>query len=236
MGYVFSEKGISADPQKVAAIKNATRPENASELQSLLGLANYCSRFIPGFSTMVKPLRELTTNGTTWKWNDKAEKVLEELKESISAACVMSYYDQQKETEVLVDASPVGLGAILTQNSKAGGTEVTQYASRALTPVEQRYSQTEREALAIVFGCERFSLYLLGKPFVVVTDHKPLVPIFNNRQFNPPARIQRLSLRLQQFNFTLKYHPGKTTWQTTCLDIQHLRYYPLRLKTTEKNT
>ncbi len=173
IGYVFFEKGISADPQKVAAIKNATRPENASELPSLLGLANYCSWFIPGFSTMVKPLQELTTSATTWKWNDKAEKVLEELKESLSAACVISYYDQQKETQVLVDASPVGLGVILTQKNKAGGTEVIQYASRALTPVEQRYSQTEREALAIVFGCECFH-------YIVWENHLSLLLTINH--------------------------------------------------------
>ncbi len=60
------------------------------------------------------------------------------------------------KNEVLVDASPVGLGAILTQTKQPGGTEVIQYASRALTPFERRYSQTETEALATVFGCEHF--------------------------------------------------------------------------------
>jgi len=86
---------------------------------------------------------------------------------------------------------------------------VISYASRALTPVEQRYSQTEREALAIVFGCEKYHLYLLGSKFTVLTDHKPLLPMFNNPHATLPARIERWVLRLQQYNKTLTYRPGK---------------------------
>ena len=76
------------------------------------------------------------------------------------------------------------------------------YASHALTPVEQRYSQTEREALAVVFGCERYHLYVMGSRFTVVTDH-------NNPQSNQPARIERWTLRLQRYDMTVVYRPGK---------------------------
>ncbi len=102
----------------------------------------------------------------------------------------MSYFDPLEDTEVIIGASPVVLGAILTQHGDAGLRIIT-YASRALTRVEQRYSQVEREALGVVFGCEKFHLYLNGSPFAVITDTKPLVPLYNNPRSNPPARIDR---------------------------------------------
>jgi len=99
---------------------------------------------------------------------------------------------RDKDTEITVDASPVGLGMILAQtNPDTGDKHVVAYASRSLATVKQRYSQTKREALAVVWGCEYFRLYIYGKPVTVVTDHKPLVAIYNNPQSKPSARIER---------------------------------------------
>ena len=122
----------------------------------------------------------------------------------------MAYFDPEKDTELIVDASPVGLGAILTQKTCDSEKKIVAYASRSLSPVEQRYSQTEREALACVWACERFHLYVYGAPFTLITDHKPLVHIFNNPKTKPPARLERWNLRLQPYNFTVRYEPGKT--------------------------
>ena len=107
-------------------------------------------------------------------------------------------------THLLVDASPVGLGALLTQNDR-----VVAYASKSLTAVEQRYSQTEREALAVAWGCNHFRLYLLGAHFTVLTDHKPLVSIFNKPGSNPPARIANWIFKLQNYDYTVIYRPGE---------------------------
>ncbi|GFR87771.1 retrovirus-related Pol polyprotein from [Elysia marginata] len=107
----------------------------------------------------------------------------------------MACFDPKKEAEILVDASPYGLGAILTQQGK-----VVCYASRALTDVETRYSQTEREMLAVVYGVDKFHMYLYGSPdFTVSTDHKPLLGII--RSMKPcSARIEwrlRYALSIQ---------------------------------------
>lgn len=119
----------------------------------------------------------------------------------------MSYFDPSKDTELAVDASPVGLGAILSQTQN-GQRCIIAYASRALSDVETRYSQTEREALAIVWSCEHFHLYLYGHPFTLITDHKPLELIWNNPRSKPPARIERWGLRLQPYNLTIQYKKG----------------------------
>ena len=122
----------------------------------------------------------------------------------------MAYFQPSLRTELLVDASPTGIGDILTQreNSVNATPRVICYASRALSDVEKRYSQIEREALAITWGCEKYHLYLYGKPFSVITDHKPLVKMFNDPTHQSPPRIERWILKLQPYEFTVEYKPG----------------------------
>ena len=112
------------------------------------------------------------------------------------------------QTRIVADASPVGLGAVLT-HQQGGVCRVISYASRSLSEVECRYSQTEKEALALVWASERFSMYVTGQKFELETDHKPLERIYS-RTSKPCARIERCVLRLQGFNFTVVYRPGKT--------------------------
>ena len=135
------------------------------------------------------------------------------MKEALTSNSVVAYFDPKKATEIIVDASPVGLGAILTQKGiqpdGSISSHVCVYASRTLSDVERRYSQTEKETLAIVWGCEKFHLYIYGAEFNIVTDHKALEIIFNNPNSRPPARIERWSLRLQNYDFTVKFKPGK---------------------------
>ena len=204
-GYIFGDEGISADPRKIDAIRNAEVPANASEVRSFLGMTNYVGRFIPNYSTITAPLRKLTRGNEPFIWGDNEQKAFEKLKNDLMSDKVMAYFDPKKETTMVVDASPVGLGALLTQEGK-----IIAYASRSLTDVESRYSQTEREALALVWGCKHFHLYLFGHTFKLISDHKPLEMIFNNPKSKPPARIERWRLKLQQYSFEVKYKPGKT--------------------------
>ena len=97
----------------------------------------------------------------------------------------------------------------MTQRNANNVTSVVALASRALTAVEQRYSQTEREALAITWAVSHFHLYLYGGPFTVITDHKPLMPLFNNSNAKPSLRLERWILTLQAYDYTVQYQPGK---------------------------
>ncbi len=120
----------------------------------------------------------------------------------LTSETVMAYFDPSKETEVTTDASPVGLSAILSQTTPGKqDRKIVAYVSRSLSDVETRYSQTEKEALAIVWAVERLHLYLYGKRFTLYTDCKPVQLIFGNPKSQPksqpPARIQRWNLRLQ---------------------------------------
>jgi len=202
-GYVFNKSGMSPDLKKVRDIQNLKTPTDQSTVRSLLGMTNFFARFIPDYATLTEPLHQLTKKNIQWEWSQKHDNAVSVLQAALSSAPVLSYFNIEKDTEVYVDASPVGLGAILVQDGRT-----VAYASRALTNVEQRYSQTDREALAVVWSCERFHLYVYGKPVKVFTDHKPLVHIYGNPRSHPPARIERWAMRLQPYDATIIYRAG----------------------------
>ena len=119
----------------------------------------------------------------------------------------LAYYDPEKPTSIFVDGSPVGLGAVLTEEDTLT-EEVTPiyYASCPLTSTQSRYPQIDREALSIYWAIKRFHLFVYGTEFKVITDHKLLVSLFNNPSSKPSARIERWLLDLQQYRFTVGYH------------------------------
>ena len=113
---------------------------------------------------------------------------------------------------VQADASQRGLGACLLQEG-----EPIAYASKSLTDTETRYANIERELLAIVFACQRFNTYVLGMPFTVESDHKPLEMIHQKSLASAPPRLQRMLLQLQRYDVTIRYRPGKEMLLTDAL-------------------
>ena len=169
----------------------------------------YVGRYIPDLATLAAPLRELTRKSVTFNCSKKQEDSFIAIKALMSSSETLAYFDREAETSVVADASPVGLGAVLIQ-SKEGVDRIVAYGHRNLSEVEQRYSQTEREALSLVWACEHFNIYLLGTHFKLVTDHKPLTHIFKNSNSKSTPRLERWSLRLEPYNFEIIYKPGES--------------------------
>ena len=207
MGILLSEKGIGPTEERVRALQEAREPETASEIRSFLGLANYSSRFIPHFATLTEPLRKLTRKDVSFHFGPEQKASFELLKRSMVEAGTLAYFDKSASTKVVADASPVGLGAVLMQNQDGAWVPIC-YASRSLTECERKYSQTEKEALALVWACERYHAYIYGMKFDLVTDHKPLEVIYGPRS-KPSARIERWVIRLQPYDFRVVYAPGQ---------------------------
>ncbi len=208
-GMVFSAEGISPDPNKVAAIRNAAPPSSVKDVRSFLGMATYCVKFIPNFSHLSEPLRKLTTKNAQFRWTECEQRAFDNIKNALTSKTVMAYFDQTKQTELVTDASPWGLSAILAQkSSKYSDRRIVAYVSRSLSEVERKYSQTEREALAIVWAMERLQIYLRGGKFTLYTDCKPIELILGNPKSKPPARIERWNLRIQDFDLDILYTKG----------------------------
>ena len=171
-----------------------------------MGLVNFSAKFIPNHATVAEPLPQLTRKGVVFKWDKDQREAFKALKETLASAETLAYYDKDAKIRVIAKASPVGLVAVLAQDQN-GQWRPAYNTSRSLTAVERRYSQTEREDLALVWACERFHVYLYGKNFELETDHKLLEVIYSSK-FRPSARIERWVLRIQPYEFTVTYRPG----------------------------
>ena len=168
-GAIFNKNGIHPNPQIVEEIKSLPSPTNITELQKVLGIITYIAPFIPRLSDLAANLRELLRKGTDNDWNDSHQKLLQEIKDLICKEMLLHYYDPSKKSVIQVDASSRGLEATLIQEGKP-----IAFTSKSLTEIEQRYTNTKRELLAVVFSCERFHTYIYGCAFEVESDHKPL--------------------------------------------------------------
>ena len=155
-------------------------------------------------STITHPIRELLKSDNKYSWGEPQIKAFSEIKQVLSAAPVLAYFDVNKPVTITCDASQSGLGALLLQDDKP-----IAYASRALTDPETRYAQIEKELLAVVFAFTRFHQYVYGKEVKVESDHKPLESITKKPLSAAPPRLQRMLLQLQRYTFTLVYKPGK---------------------------
>ena len=209
-GVKFSKEGMSLCASRKEALMNSTPPKNASEVASFLGAAGYSARFIRNFSAIAEPLRELThlKKNERFAWKEKHQLAFDELRRALKGNAV-AYFNPNSETQVEVDASPVGLGAVLVQKHPDGSNRVVAYARRSLSQLERKYSQVEREALAVVYGCERFHLYIYGKPFKIITDARAIAFIYGNPAPRVPARIERWGPRLLPYQFEITHKPGK---------------------------
>ena len=212
LGHIISSEGIKPDEEKVKAIVALKAPENVSQLRSVLGMVQYLGRYLPNLSEETKPMSELLKSDVAWRWGEAQKKSFEKVKKLVTTTPVLAFYDHHKETYISADASSYGMGGYLSQKQSDGTIKPVAFCSRTFTPTEVRYAQIEKECLASTWVCERMSHYLTGlESFHLITDHKPLVPLINNRDISQtPLRCQRLLLRLMRFNARAEHHPGKS--------------------------
>ncbi|XP_014665236.1 PREDICTED: uncharacterized protein K02A2.6-like [Priapulus caudatus] len=208
-GNVYTDQGMKPDPKKVADLRAMPEPVNKTELHQFLGLMTYLSCFIEDYSTKSAALRDLLRQDVDFIWEAHHQKVFENLKNTVSDNSLLRYFNPKKETYLQCDASLRGLGAALLQPSDDDKLKPIAFASKSLTPTEQRYACIERELLAVVFGVQRFHMYLYGRTFTAITDHKPLVMILDKPLAAAPPRLQRLMVKLQGYNLRIVYRPGR---------------------------
>lgn len=205
LGHSCSADGVKPDPSRVSAVRNYPRPKNIKQIQSFLGFANYYRKFIPNFSKKVANITKLLRKNVEFKWSEACEKEFIEMKDLLISSQVLAFPDFENEFILTTDASLEALGAVLSQ--KQNGVErPIAFASRTLNSTEQRYSATERELLAIVWGIRNFKCYVYGRKFTVYTDHKPLTGEINLKETT--SRIARFQDKLEEYMVTIKYKPG----------------------------
>ena len=208
LGHDVDKTGIKPAKDKIKALLEAPAPTSISELRTTLGAFGYYARHIPNFSTLVEPLRKIV-NETSFSWPSEAQVAFQKLKHMISDSSALAPFDISLPIIVSTDASNVGLGATLSIVDPQFGVRTVEFASKRLTDSERKFSTTEKEALALVWACERWRAYLLGRRFTLETDHEPLRMIFSKKGFDRMSlRLARWATRLMAFNFEVKYKRG----------------------------
>lgn len=201
VGHKLTDQGVKVSDEKVRAILEMPEPENINHVRTLLGMVNYTMKFMPNLSAVTEPLRQLIKQGNNrdFHFDEMHKQSVEKLKKMMTTAPVLKYYNMTEPITVTCDASQSGLGCAILQ-----GDRPVAYASKALTDTEYAYAQIEKELLAICFAFNKFHTFLYGRSDITVeTDHLPLVRIFEKPLYQVPLRLQKMRMRLQQYDFKL---------------------------------
>ena len=212
LGHRVDAEGIRATPEKISAIVNAPQPENVQQLRSFLGLLNYYRKFLPHLATILQPLNELLQKGKKWNWTIGCTQAVNTARDLLKTSNLLTHYDSTLPIRLATDASQYGLGAIISHVLPNGMEKPIAFASRTLSVSERNYSQIDKEALAIIYGIQKFHKYLYGRKFVLITDHKPLTSILGPKKSVSAvaaARLQRWALLLAAYNYDIEFRSTK---------------------------
>ena len=210
LGHQISCTGIKKLPAYIQKVKDFPKPQTVKELRRFLGLVNFQRKFAPKCGEIGKPLFRKTGGKKTAviKWDNEMEEAYENLKDLMAEEIELTFPDYSANAsplEIFVDASLFGIGVCLGQKQE-GQFKVIAYASTAFDDAQQKYSTIERELAAIRYGVKSFHAFLIGQPFILHTDHQPLVYLHNMRIID--SRLARTLEDLADFNFKIVYTPG----------------------------
>ena len=192
LGHTISRDGISKGP-KADAVTNMPAPSNVSQLRSFLGSVQFYNKFLPDLSTISEPLYHLTEKHTKWKWEEPQQDAFQKLKQMLTNNTVLAHFDPSCPVGISCDAWESGVGAVLFYRYKDKSERPIANASKTLTDAQKRYPQIQKEALSIIFALKKYHQFLYGRPFVLVTDHKPLISMFGPNTATPMLAANRLA-------------------------------------------
>eukprot|EP00253_Pinus_taeda_P018429 PITA_18429 len=202
LGHVITKEGIAVDPEKIKTIMEWPIPKDVADIRSFMGLAGYYRRFVEGFSRIAYPITSLQKKGKVFKWTPECQQSFDRLKHLLTTAPILSIADPNKDYVVCIDASKEGVGGVLMQEGK-----VIAYESRKLKEHEQKYSAYDLELTVVINALKMWRHYLLGRKFLLLTDHHSLTNYFNQPTLN--VRQGRWADFLSGFNFEIKHLKGK---------------------------
>ena len=206
LGHLINKDGVSPAPSKTEAIRNYPRPTSKKELRAFLGLVSYYRSFIKNCSKITEPISKMLKQTETFSWDEEKQKVFDYLKNVLTSETVLARPNFDHPFILHTDGSALGLGAVLSQRINKIERPIA-YASRRTSATEEKYSASKIEMKAVVWATEKFKHYLMGRPFLLITDHTALKTLINLK--DPPALFARWILSLQPYDIDVVYKPGR---------------------------
>jgi len=206
IGHVVSGEGVATDSGKVELVREWPTPSDVKEVRSFLGLASYYRLFVPTFAEMAAPLHALTAKNKQFDWMSEFERAFVRLKNALISSPILAMPNDADPFLVDTDACDVSIGAVLSQVQN-GVERLIAYASRSLSKSKRHYCVTRKELLAIVCYTKTFCQYLLGRQFVIRTDHSALRWLRTTPE--PMGQQARWCEILEEFDFQIVHRLGR---------------------------
>jgi hypothetical protein len=207
LGKTVGAGTIKPQLEKIRAVRNYPVPLTRRHIRQFLGLVGFYQKWIQGFASIAKPLTDCLRKAEWKELPPQAFQAFELLKEALCSSPILTCPVYDREMILETDASGIAVSAILSQRDDEGTAHPIAYASRKLQERETKYCASELEMLAIIFGLQKFKVYLLCMKVVIVTDHSALTYLHNLVSHN--AKLARWSLILESYNYTIIHRKGK---------------------------
>ncbi|XP_031332218.1 uncharacterized protein K02A2.6-like [Photinus pyralis] len=211
LGFRIDSEGIRPTQEKVKAIWATPEPTCKKELQAFLGLLNFYHTFLKGKADIVEPLHRLLDEDKPWEWTGIHKIAFESVKSLVTSDSLLVHYNLELPLVMVCDASPWGVGIVLSHIMPGGVEAPIAFHSQTLSATQRNYAQLDREAFAIIAGIKKFHKYLYGREFTIITDHKPLLGLLGATKPTPERlspRMLRWILFLANYQYELEYRPG----------------------------
>lgn len=222
LGHIVTKDGIKPNPDKISAVKNFPLPKTQKDIKSFLGLIGYYRRFIKDFAKITKPMTSCLKKDMKVLHSPQFIEAFQHCKQLLINAPILQYPDFSKTFIVTTDASNFAIGAVLSQGTIPNDKPIA-YISRTLNESETRYSTIEKELLSIVYACKIFRPYIFGRKFIIYTDHRPLVWLFNLKE--PNSKLVRWRLRLEEYDYEIRHRKGSQNNVADALSRIQLNVY-----------
>ena len=205
LGHVVSGDGIATDPTKTEQVRQWPVPRSVREVRGFLGLCGYYRRFIADYAEIASPLTSLTRKGIKFLWTEDCQYAFDQLKTVLTTPPLLAMPQDDGLFILDTDASDVSIGAVLSQ-VQDGRERVIAYASRVLSLAQSRYCITRRELLAITVFTRQMRNYLVGRHFLLRTDHSALTWLRKTKE--PIGQNARWLEQLEEYDFEVQHRPG----------------------------
>lgn len=215
LGHIIQNNTVRPVKDNLISIRNFPTPKTQKNIRQFLGKINFYNEYIPKSAIILDPLHNLLRKGQRFIWSEECENSFKKIKELLCSQPILEIFDKDLPVNIYTDASLLGIGAILKQIQTNGKEKPVAYFSKKLNESQKKKKAIYLECLAIKEAIKYWQYWLIGKPFTVYSDHKPLENL--NIKSRTDEELGDLSYYLSQYEFKIKYAPGKKNLEADCL-------------------
>lgn len=215
LGHIIQNNSVKPLKDNLIAIKSFPTPKTQKNVRQFLGKINFYHKYVPKIAIKLDPLHNLLRKGQVFNWTKACQESFDEMKQILCSQPILTIYDPKLPIHIYTDASILGVGAVLKQLQENMEEKPVAYFSKKLNEVQKRKKAIYLECLAIKECVKYWQHLLIGRKFLVFSDHKPLENM--NIKSRTDEELGDLTYYLSQYDFEIKYSPGKYNFEADCL-------------------